>query len=273
METQTRKSERRQVEREHSRAQRILKKEDWRKAALIYDLYWIMLHILSCKLELCQKPRRHYEAKTWPGESQCMCCSSNKIQLPISAAPPFLKRLLTQDAADAKHFRKYIAKYNAAFRVTSFGVNKLKDQNEHSDGFFITFKIQGQCYHRIEGLLPNEEHQFLQVYFMGTSEEEAQQRCTNIGGDSKLKVLTNLQKILYDHRKYVSVFKSALERLQNNTDMKIVIRPDKKPTMEHQGRFNPQMADEVAVLMVNEEYGKKDTICRSAENSSDLQSL
>lgn len=108
---------------------------------------------------------------------------------------------------------------------------------------------------------------------MGTSEEEAQQRCTNIGGDSKLKVLTNLQKILYDHRKYVSVFKSALERLQNNTDMKIVIRPDKKPTMEHQGRFNPQMADEVAVLMVNEEYGKKDTICRSAENSSDLQSL
>jgi hypothetical protein len=96
-------------------------------------------------------------------------------------------------------------------------------------------KIQGQCYWRIAPPSP----QFLQVYFKGTSEETAQQRCTNIGGDSKLKVLTNLQKILYDHRKYVSVFKSALERLQNNTDMKIVIRPDKKPTMEHQGRLNP----------------------------------
>jgi hypothetical protein len=53
-----------------------------------------------------------------------------------------------------------------------------------------------------------------------------------IGGDLKLEVNTNLQKILDDHHKYVSVFKSALERLQNKTDMKIVIRPDKKPTME-----------------------------------------
>jgi hypothetical protein len=89
----------------------------------------------------------------------------------------------------AKHLRKN----NAAFQVTSFGVNKPKYQNEYSNGFFTTFKSQGQCYHRIGGLLPlpNEEHQFLQVYFMGIS-EEAQQRCTNIGDDLKSEVITNL---------------------------------------------------------------------------------
>jgi hypothetical protein len=36
---------------------------------------------------------------------------------------------------------------------------------------------------------------------MGTSEEEAQKRCTNIGGEVQLGVNTNLQKILHDHHK------------------------------------------------------------------------
>ena len=42
-----------------------------------------------------------------------------------------------------------------------------------------TFTVQGQVYHRIESLLPeeNENCQFLQIYFMGNQGNQAQRRC------------------------------------------------------------------------------------------------
>ena len=54
--------------------------------------------------------------------------------------------------------------------MTSFSTTK----EVYEPGFMSTFKIQGQVYHCVGSLLPpsNEEHKFLQIYFMGDEQQE-----------------------------------------------------------------------------------------------------
>ncbi len=63
--------------------------------------------------------------------------------------------------------------------MTSFGANEIREE-----GFMPTFKVQGQIYHRIGSLLPGPDQppKFLQIYFMGNSAEEAQQRSSFVAG-------------------------------------------------------------------------------------------
>lgn len=65
----------------------------------------------------------------------------------------------------SKHFLQKIRLYNSAFQMTSFGSRSIVTER----GFMPTFKVQGQVYHRIGAMLPleNEEHQYLQIYFVG----------------------------------------------------------------------------------------------------------
>jgi hypothetical protein len=62
-------------------------------------------------------------------------------------------------------------------------MTSFSDTNEvWEPGFMSTFKVHGQLYPRVGSLMPlsNEEHQFLQIYFMGDEQQEANQRCSNI---------------------------------------------------------------------------------------------
>lgn len=47
-----------------------------------------------------------------------------------------------------------------------------------SDNCIPTFKVQGQIYHLAGSLLPmpNTEHKFLQINFMGNTDEQIEQR-------------------------------------------------------------------------------------------------
>ena len=69
-----------------------------------------------------------------------------KGETPTHQDPPLiLKRLLEENIAISKHFRSNIKKYNFAFQMTSLGT----EHNLTNHGLFTTFKIQGQCYHKI----------------------------------------------------------------------------------------------------------------------------
>ena len=96
-----------------------------------------------------------------------------------------------------------------------------------------TFKIQGHDYHRVGSLLPpsNEEHKFLQIYFMDDERQEAKQRCDNIHG-TRQDIVMDLQQLLHQHNSYTHDFKSMLQRMPSDTG-KVVIRADKKPANEH----------------------------------------
>ncbi|EYC03673.1 hypothetical protein Y032_0092g2555 [Ancylostoma ceylanicum] len=61
------------------------------------------------------------------------------------------------------------------------------------------------------------------------------------------------------HGHLVNVFKTALEKMPND-DYKVVIRADKRPRGEHERRFNAPTVSEVAVVMVGEEFKRRDIV-------------
>ena len=110
-------------------------------------------------------------AQKFPGETPGMCCSGGKIVLPFLRFPPQpLRDLLDGTSPSSKEFLDNIRQYNSAFQMTSFGATKEVVE----PGFMPTFKVQGQVYHLLGSIspLPNEPAKFLQIYFMGDSQQE-----------------------------------------------------------------------------------------------------
>ena len=123
-----------------------------------------------------------------------------------------------------------------------------------------TFRVQGQVYHRVGSLLPpsNEEHKFLQIYFMGDDKKQVHQRCRNMPGVRE-DTVKKLQQMVHEHNSYVGLFKTALQRMPSD-QYKVVIRADKKSTGEHARRFNEPMANEVAVVISGDEFDRRDIV-------------
>ncbi|XP_073425243.1 uncharacterized protein [Dendrobates tinctorius] len=92
-----------------------------------------------------------------------------------------------------------------------------------------------------------EEPQFLQLFFMGNAEAEAQWRCFLIP-NTRLDIVTILQQFLHSNNPYAQLFKIAIECMPND-DYKVVIRADKTTQAEHQRCFNAPTFDEVAILI------------------------
>jgi hypothetical protein len=205
----------------------------------------------------------HCGALKWAGEAPGMCCVGGKVRLPPLQPPPEpLKTLMSGTTLRSKHFLENIRKYNSCFQMTSFGAT-----NEVCEpGFMPTFKVQGQVYHRVGSLLPlpNEEHRFLQIYFMGDEQQEVKQRCNNIPGTHQ-DIVIELQQMLYQHNNYVHIFKSALQRMTSDS-YKVVINADKKPAGEHERRFNAPVTNEVAIVIAGNEFDRRDIVLEKRNN-------
>ena len=62
------------------------------------------------------------KALRFNGETMGMGCASEKVKLPLLAAPPkSLKTLLTGTTSKSKRFLSQIRKYSSCFQMTSFG--------------------------------------------------------------------------------------------------------------------------------------------------------
>ena len=125
--------------------------------------------------------------------------------------------------------------------------------------------IQGQCYHRMRSLLPlqDEEPKFVQLFFMGDDEEAIQRSRLNQGVEQA--IIRELQAMLHDTQPYVASFKFALEHMETPSD-KVVIKADRRPAGEHARRFSVPVANEVAILMLGEEHGKRDNVLKQRNN-------
>ncbi|XP_015189809.1 PREDICTED: uncharacterized protein LOC107073628 [Polistes dominula] len=104
-------------------------------------------------------------------EPSGMCCASGKVQLPEIETPPEpLNGLLIGTDPDSNVFLNTIQTFNSCFQMTSFEATELvQNTNANGQQYNSTFKIRGQVYHKIGSLLPmpNEQHKFLRIYFMG----------------------------------------------------------------------------------------------------------
>ncbi|UYV80140.1 hypothetical protein LAZ67_18001816 [Cordylochernes scorpioides] len=147
--------------------------------------------------------------------------------------------------------------------MTSFGARQVVEQ-----GYMPTFKVQGQVYHVIGSLLPepDSEHKFLQIYFIDNYESQVTARC-NMTANLNRDLVRSLQDLLHEHNHYIQSFKAALETLpQNHADYRVIIHSDKLPPEEHERRYNAPMTNEVALLMVGQEFGPRDIVLHCRNN-------
>ena len=139
----------------------------------------------------------------------------------------------------------------------------------HRDRFTPTFIIQGQIYHRIGGLLAENEEssKFLQIYFIGNEEDELERRCV-LNQNLRKTIILKLQRMLHGTNLLIKEFKIALEYFQqrNNANYNVIINADRVPHGEHQRRFNRPTTDEVAVIISGNEGGNRDIVIRKNDN-------
>ncbi|XP_075425538.1 uncharacterized protein LOC142465468 [Ascaphus truei] len=207
---------------------------------------------------------RYCQAKKFHKESAGMCCSNGKVHLPPLHSPPDpLISYMSATTSESKHFLQNIRKYNSCFQMTSFGATSIVEQI----GFKSTFKVQGQVYHRAGSLLPlpEQDPQFLQIYFMGDEQQQADQRCHWIP-NTRRDIVISLQRMLHEHNHLINTFKTSLE-LMPTDDYKVIIRADKTPVGQHERRFNAPQINEVAIVIAGEQFNTRDIILQRRAHS------
>jgi hypothetical protein len=196
-------------------------------------------------------------ALKFPGETKGMCCAGGKIKLPRLQEPPEpLQTLLAGNIAESKHFLPNIRKYNSCFQMTSFGAEIITTY------FMPTFKVKGQIYHKAGSLLPVQygHHKFLHMYFIGDGNDELNARC-GISTGIRRSIVSQLQELLHKHNNLVRLFKTAIDMMPTDTH-KVVIHADKQPAGEHARRFNARTKDEVAIVIVGDQFQPRDIVLR-----------
>ncbi|XP_074115105.1 uncharacterized protein LOC141537825 [Cotesia typhae] len=128
-----------------------------------------------------------------------------------------------------------------------------------------TFKVQGQAYHKLGSLMvePDQNPVFLQIYFVGDDDRERDIRC-GLFSRLNLQLTHQLQMLLHKHNKYILDIQAAIDSVpKNQKEFKIVINADRKPFEGHKGRFNAPQANEVAVLIVGQDFERRDIVIHS----------
>lgn len=98
----------------------------------------------------------------------------------------------------------------------------------------------------------------MQIYFIGNETDQLNQRCT-IGTGTRREIVLNLQRFLHEHNELIRLFKIALDRMPSDNH-RIVIRADKMPMWQHARRFNAPTIDEVAIVIVGEQFESRDIV-------------
>lgn len=105
---------------------------------------------------------------------------------------------------------------------------------------------------------------FLQIYFMGSEEEEVRKR-NQIIPDTDIELLRELQCMLHTHNNYIKIFKTAMDSDASN-DFQIVIKANKRPIGEHERVFNSPLTNEVAIIINGCEFESRDILLKKRSN-------
>lgn len=101
-----------------------------------------------------------------------ICCNQGKIKVPNKSTPPAaIGNLFFNGDDKSKHFLKHIRSYNNMFCFTSMGGRV--DRSINRGGGPPTFRLNGQNYHLIGSLLPDDGNRpnFAQLYIYDTQNE------------------------------------------------------------------------------------------------------
>lgn len=98
----------------------------------------------------------------------------------------------------------------------------------------------------------------MKIYFIGNSNDQVNQRC-GINKATKREIVESLQNLFHEHNELIKLFKTAIEQMPSDNH-KIVIRADKTPVGQHARRFNAPTIDEVAIVIVGEQFESRDIV-------------
>ena len=213
----------------------------------------------------------HCYALKWENETKGFCCMSGQVVIaPLSPAPQHLHRLLTaKDPNTNEPYVSQIRAYNQVLAFTSLGANIDEDLANARDGVY-TFRIQGELYHQIGGLMPRNTNQlptFAQIYFYDTNLDNQLQRRSNIFPNLNVNMLRLLQEELHNVNPFVRSFTNAGNRARNESDisnMRLIIHNTHSKDMR---RYNQPTASEVAVIILDFDYAsdKRDILIKTHE--------
>lgn len=206
----------------------------------------------------------HCNAIKFKNETKGFCCGNGKHKLDeLPRLPPEIHDLYYGHSLHSEHFLSNLRKYNCVFQMTSFGCQEI-----NITGWNPNFRIQGQIYHLIGSLMPNDNQAaaFLQIYFLDASDQiETRMSITD---NLKRDIVHELQHTLHTHNSYIRDLKSAYELAKHNRlkDFNISIQESARPMGEHARRYNAPTCKEIAILMPSEPYGQRDIIISSRSN-------
>ncbi|XP_063920741.1 uncharacterized protein LOC135135573 [Zophobas morio] len=195
-------------------------------------------------------------------EAPGICCAGGKVQLPTFEPLPEPLHSLIMGLHPEQLHMDGIRKYNSCFQMTSFGAKKIME-----DGFMPTFKVHGQVYHLVCSLLPlpQQDPQFLQIYFIGEDEREANLRCSNFSG-VKPNLVKQLQAMLHENNSHIRDLKTPLQKVPEDCEkFEVVIHADRKPANAHTSRYNATTS-EVALVIVGQQFEKRDIVLQNHDN-------
>ena len=97
------------------------------------------------------------------------------------------------------------------------------------------------------------------MHFIGDDKDEVDTRC---GIDTLLRrsIISQLLQLLHEKKNLVRLFKKAVET------HKIVIHADKIPAGEHVRRYNPPTIDEVAIVIVGDQFQPRGIVLHRRNN-------
>ncbi|KAG5581517.1 hypothetical protein H5410_052144 [Solanum commersonii] len=176
--------------------------------------------------------------------------SQNKRGGCISLAPnevgDDLYELFVADSEEAKLFRKNIRAYNNIFAFTSFGVKLDKDLASSRKGVY-SFKAQGQIYHDLPSLIPNNDRPwYFQLYFYDTNHKLANKMSVLKDANLLEKVMTKIRYIM-ERNPYAEFFSHFKEHTSfQNLEIRIVASAS-----VDQWVYNKPLVDEVAAIWVD----------------------
>nr|XP_025660692.1 uncharacterized protein LOC112756337 [Arachis hypogaea] len=202
-----------------------------------------------------------------------LCCMDGKVQLPLLTQVPAILQDLHRGHDDkGRYFRKNIRKFNSMFAFTSMAGKVNRGINNGTAP--PTFSINGQNYHSIGSLIPNnnERPRFAQLYIYDTDNEVSNRilavRSGEIINKLETEIVSELTKMLDMCNPLAKSFRFARDRFADSEPSEIKMRLIRK--REKDGRvYNLPTASEVAILIVgdiDDSILDRDIIIQSTEN-------
>ncbi|GFT94563.1 uncharacterized protein NPIL_486601 [Nephila pilipes] len=116
--------------------------------------------------------------------------------------------------------------------------------------------------------MPDANPKFLQIYFMGDEEQQANTRCVynHIDQMEEREIVKILETVLQNHNQLLRLFKTLSKGLQNDNYV-IVIKIDIVSYGEHAGTYNVPTFNKVAVVMTGDPTERRDIRIQRRDNT------